>query len=360
MKTPGWNGMNVRTVDKPAFVGIDTTQHGIGRFRLGAAAPHDDYPLGGIRISGLMPPIGGYDFLYDCGSTDAGTSMWYAATTANIPPIMAISPTAYAISTVTASFNMFGSDTSATPVADIARWFRQFRFRKLSLVFNTKLGSNSNGSIQIAYDNNLNALYGSGNHSMSQYLGAGQLTHRFPWWEPERVCALIDEKRSTRADKLFYTNNENDGISIATQPATVVNDYFQGGVTAITDGTHVTTGASTVGKFMWDFELDLYGYTPTVAVSLTLSPERKKMEEQFISEQSRLKPVVLSRQQSIRLPSSDAGDQKTSLSAPSRRPSLSSDEKSDDVASRKEFSRRLVTDDFVELTPVSRRVGSKK
>jgi hypothetical protein len=240
---------------------------------IGAAAPHEDWPHGGIRISGTFCPTAGTDAMYNAGSTAAVTGAYYASVTANIPPLQLISPTGYGISTVTCANSMFNS----SGIRDVAAYFRRFRFRKLNMIYNGAVGSASVSSVQISYERDTNAAYSNATQTMLQSAGQGQHLERFPCWEPIRRVCLIKPEKANRDDELFFTTYPGDGMTLATQSAAVLNQYFQGGVYAI-NNAYITTGATTIGSFVWEFTLDLYGLSPAPGIAFSLVEKRREEE----------------------------------------------------------------------------------
>jgi hypothetical protein len=264
-------------VGKPTYVGADIAFS--PNMRVGAAAPHEDYPLGGIRLAGMVAPSDGFDTLYNPGSTAANTGAFYATVTANIPPVQFISPTAYGISTVNCAFNMFSSHA----VRNIAPYFRRFRFRKLNMVYSTNIGTTTAGNLQVAYERDVNVAYANAGLLMTQSDGQGQKFDRFPYWEPVRRVPIISDSRSRLDDELFVTTSAGDGLTLATTSAAVLNQYFQGAVLALNSG-YITTNVTTIGKYFWEFELDLYGFSATAAASFSLLDQKSATELRILRE----------------------------------------------------------------------------
>lgn len=250
-------------------------------FRFTAAPPHDEFPVGGLRLVGEIPNTYN-DGIYDSGSTSGYTSS-FDGSAAACSPLIGVSPTAYSITTLSTPINMFGNANNV--ISTFAAFFRRFRFRKLELVYESSVGSSTSVSVQFAYDRDFTAAYALAGLSNSQRQQAGQIALRCAAWtpEPEIVC-LIEEKAATRADELYICGSADDGITVATTADATLQQRFQGAVMGTMGGSHITTGVTTLGYYRWRFVLDLYGFSPQPGPSLAFVQKKAMAEEKLLHE----------------------------------------------------------------------------
>jgi len=241
--------------------------------KFGMAAPHDEFPSGGVRIAGCLNNVYN-DQLWNTGS-GAHSGLWYATSAANSGVVLLISPTAYGISSITSpQMTMFGQAGSASSyMHSVAQYFPRFRFRKLRMKYVPYVASTNVGTFAIGYQRDTNLAYTNSTTGMQMASIPAQRNFRLSSWTPGE-CLLIDEKTSTKSDELFFTTAGGDGMTLASQSASVLNQYFQGGIFAvqsINDSTQQPWGA-----YLWDFVLDLYGFSQQPAISLSLQQQMRE------------------------------------------------------------------------------------
>jgi hypothetical protein len=264
-------------------------------WRFERAAPHDEFPEGGLRICGLLP-----------GTSASGTLV---NDTANVGLFgtsglfcTLVNPTGATTTGALATAQLF----SATgPLCTFAQYFRRYRFRSLHGEFASSIDAANSGNktITISYERDpvvgLTTAYTATTAITAQSV-------RFPSWTPQVVIPFIDQKRHDAADELWYTTLAGDGY---TTGITYDRQTSQGAIIAVTN----SIGSEVVfGYMMYRFCIDLYGFTNQTQVGAALRSDSEKKSEGL-----RLSSA----------PSRDKGDSKSELC------------------------------DFVELTPKSRRVS---
>jgi hypothetical protein len=246
------------------------------QWRFGAAAPHDEFPEGGLRISGVLPGSGVTNKLNGDYST-GNTGLW------NVDGRVwaCVHPGGLTLSGVVGlAVNLF---SGTSPIAVIQQYFRKFRFRKLAMEYNGTLNAASaeTRTLQISYERD-------GEMLDSKYLTATQdelvnsTSTRFSSWASDVMCPLIDQKRTDSADELFYTCRAND--TITSSSAAFNRQVAQGLVSSAANA--VPTAAETVyGTCLWHFVVDLYGFTnlqsTDFAFALQPKVKRDKGDEKF-------------------------------------------------------------------------------
>jgi hypothetical protein len=221
----------------------------------------------------------GRDYLYNAGSVGAVTGAFmYDATSSVTVPNIGVSPTAYGVANNFTIWPMFQSNA----VTHIAQFFRRFRFRRLNMIYSTALGSSTNSNIQVSYEKDFWTAYQLATTTASQSTVQGQLATRLPCWEPYRVIPLIEPCRHAMDDDLFYTTVSGDALTLLTTATATGNQYFQGAVSSVVSG-YITTTATTLGVWMWEFELDLYGLSPYAGLNIAALEEKKAAEIRALS-----------------------------------------------------------------------------
>lgn len=241
-------------------------------FRFGAAALHDDFPEGGLRISGRI-----VNTFSDTAIAPATGSGVFGATTGGLC-FGAVSPSSWLTSTYA-----FPSAIGGTTVGFLyagSRYFRRFRFRKLRLIYEGACSTTTAGSIQLAYDPDAEAVYGASfSGGPTQATMATSRSIRFPVWTPQAALDLVDEKKNDGADKLYQIESGALAASTATSADSLT--LFQGAYSGITD----VSGPLLLGHFAWEFVLDLYGFSNVVPPAPTMrSWERKELPMRRIEE----------------------------------------------------------------------------
>jgi hypothetical protein len=228
-------------------------------FSFGAAAPHDEFPEGGLRISGMLPGTS------SSGSVVNDTVSEGCFGTGGLPAV-AVDPCGSTIGTgVGALFSFTG------PLATFAQFFRRYRFRALTAVYNGTIPTSDTGNklVQIAYERD--AFTGAGTTYTITNAVTAQ-TARFNAWVPEVVIPLIVPSREGRDDELFWTGVAGDGMSALLSAD--LRQRFQGCITCMT--TSVAAADKTFGNVIYRFSVDLYGFTNAISTGV---PSRKRPEE---------------------------------------------------------------------------------
>ena len=260
----------------PVTAQVISTQNR-NRLHFGQAFRHTDYEEGGLRLSGTFSNLTDNALGLAPTGTRISTGMFLptaAGGTAGEGTIMAMSPTAY-LSNGTAGYGMFSTANSTSPVPSIARWFRRYRFRQLHMWYETEDPTSQAGIVQVSYDSDVSALISnSGSGAAAPPAMETQRMARFPAWTPSIVIKLIEDMKSTPADKLFMLTEIATAISSASVSTADLALFFQGGVAAITDIAQ-TASVQKHGRWQWSFVLDLYGFssqTPEGTISLDRFP----------------------------------------------------------------------------------------
>jgi len=224
-------------------------------FRFGAAAPHDDFPEGGLRISGRI-----VNTLSDTAiAPTTGTGVLGNVTTGGGGGVFAVvSPSSWLTGTWP-----FPSAIGGTTVGFLyagSRYFRRYRFRKLCLIYEGACSTTTAGSVQMAYDSDAaSAFNNASGGAPSQSTMATSRAVRFPVWTPSAVLECIGEKKHDGADYLYQISS--GAITTTLANSADARTLFQGAYSAVTD----VSGPLLLGHFAWEFVLDLYGFTNTVA-----------------------------------------------------------------------------------------------
>jgi len=251
----------------------------------GTAAPHDMFPLGGMRISAEASNTTSDALVSD--SVDYGA--WIdAAGTVSGRQWVGISPSAFIGASFCSNMNMFGASSVMT---NISRWFRYFRFRKLDLIYETSSTTATSGNIQFDYHSNAYDVVISASVSKSQPTLANSTSVRFPLWTVQAEIPLIRMEKPAKDDKLFTITTSDDSIVIdATNTQNVI--YFQGAVAATLDGLGANT---TFARYRWRYVIDLYDFQQFVPAAIT-SEDEKKNRELLVARQARVlrRPTNLS------------------------------------------------------------------
>jgi hypothetical protein len=287
-----------RTEIVRAPIAVGFQRRGFHGLRFGAAAPHDEFPEGGLRIYGTLPGGSGTQYL-NGDYSGSGTGLW------------AFTGVCWAVVTPTGAL-MTGTVPvfdSAGPLAQFSEYFRRFRFRSLSCEYNGMIATSSseNRVLQISYESDP-ARADAAQTSLTQLQAVNQTSKRFTSWETEVMIPLIRERKTSPSDELWYVAPAADVITTG-DPS---NQRFscQGVVSAV-GSTLPTAAETTYGTVLWHFTVDLYGFSNLQSIPV---PARKPSvkEEKHLRVSASAPP--------------DKGDSK-------------------------------VEHDFVELTPKSRRVS---
>lgn len=210
------------------------------------ASPHDEFPEGGLRITGVLPGSISTSTLtsdltnYGLWANGAG-STWALVT-----------PCGSLDSVGSNSQNLF---SGSGPLSGFAQWFRRFRFRKLSMLYNGRqpVSSVDNRVCQVSYERD--AFMAETNPSYTTAVNS--TTVRFNSWEPNVQIPIIDQTRSDKADELWYCTAQNDTIAGG---STLSRILWQGAISAMGDAP-ATPADITLGQCMFSFTIDLYGFT---------------------------------------------------------------------------------------------------
>lgn len=239
----------------PAASQVITTKN-VQAVTFGAAAPHDDFPEGGMRMSGELPNAADDTIGVYGGSSYSGGF----ALTAGVPgggPAHIVCPCAKNSTGVLCSYNMFGSGSGVGPVVQIAQWFRKFRFRRLDLIYEGNCPTTTTGSVQISFDPDINAVINRVTATSPQSATASSKAVRFPAWTPHAEVPLITERKATPSDLLY--ENLAAGVGLASSLSNADQLLFiQGGVVATVD---TVSSAAIWGRYRWRFVVDLYGFS---------------------------------------------------------------------------------------------------
>jgi len=240
------------------------------QWRFGTAAPHDEFPEGGLRISGVLPGSANCNRL-NGDYSGSGTGLW--STTGNVWACVA--PGGLAINgSVGSAMNIF---SGTSPLAVIQQYFRRFRFRKLAMEYNGILNAASaeTRTLQISYERDPEMLD-------SKYITATQdelvnsTSTRFTSWANDVICPLIDQKKADPADELWYTSRANDTI---TSTVAFTRQIAQGLVSSA--GSSLPTAAETVyGTCIWHFVIDLYGFANMQMTDFTLQKAKRDKSDE--------------------------------------------------------------------------------
>jgi len=241
--------------------------------KFGTAAHHDDFPEGGLRLTGQLPNVnddalglvatgtaasngGVFSPVYNTGETNGSSA------------IIGVSPTAFVTN---ATFNtdgagIFTNNSNIGPIGSIAQYFRYFRFRKLALVYEGEVATSQSGTVQFSYDRDLPShVNAMGSAPTTQIKAATAIVERFPWWTASRVVPLINDMQANRSDRLWVTTAAGAGIA-TTKTNADLELFFQGSISGVTD-VPATASQQILGRYRWEFVLDLYGFSPQSADS---------------------------------------------------------------------------------------------
>jgi len=239
------------------------------------AAPHDDYPEGGLRIVGELPSNSDDSIGVIGTATVVTTGVFSPASAANAGMFIPVSPTAAINSARSIGLvNLHG--TATNPVSVMAQFFRAFRYRRLWLRYEGEAPTSTVGSCQISYDRDTNSgmNVALGSATQAQIKAATSTVARFPWWEPKSDVRLIEDMKTNRADRLWECTAPV--ASVATSVANADMELlFQGTVLGLTD-TAQTNAPQVLGRYRWVFILDLYGFCGYPADGSINFAERRK------------------------------------------------------------------------------------
>lgn len=282
-----------------APIAASTIRRNFFGFRFGQAPPHDEFPEGGLRISGTLPGTSA------SGAIVNDTVSVGLFGTAGLLGV-AVEPSGATVGTLVGA--LF---SSTGPLAIFSQYFRRYRFRKLIAEYNGTIPTSSvdNKLLQFSYERD---PFCASTTAYSITTAVTAQTARFNGWVPEVVMPMISSDQSARDDELFWTGPAGDAMTTASYAADI-RQRVQGVVLGTT--TSVAASEVVMGNILYRFTVDLYGFTNVVNTGV---PRR------VLEEKQELKRVELPRTND-------------------HRHSLQPDEK------------ELRSFDFVDLTPKSRR-----
>jgi hypothetical protein len=227
--------------------------------RFGAAAPHDEYPEGGLRISGMLPSSEG---ILTQGNSTGLFGMFAAGQTASA----FVNPTG----TSTVFTGTLFSPTS--PLAVFSQYFRKFRFRQLALEISSEVSpgvtTSAAGSgliIQASHETDAATANGLSYLYTPDTAVTSSNCVRFPVWTPEIICPVISESKTDRADLLFFVEPAD---SVETSASTL-RQTNQGAVVVVCSKLNGTSALIT-SKVLLRFSVDLYGFSNAAASEIGL------------------------------------------------------------------------------------------
>jgi len=261
-------GSTTQQIRAPVTVGSISRNNMFG-WRFGAAAPHDEYAEGGLRISGVLPGSASTAVLTQ------DTALLGLFGTAGVSAVM-VNPTGSpSTDTATALFSATG------PLAVFAQFFRKFRFRKLTFETNSMiptggaLGANGAATalgapiVQISYEKDpFVANQNSGSYTIDSAVQTSCCT-RFNAWANDVMCPLISERKNDGADTLFYVDAAGDSITASN--SAILRQCCQGAVLATVNAVN-TVADLPLAKVLIHFSVDLYGFTN---IAESVEPRRK-------------------------------------------------------------------------------------
>jgi hypothetical protein len=227
--------------------------------RFDKAAPNDEFPEGGLRISGCLP----YPTAITQDNTNNGLAFAGGGATIGLNPCSAVATAA------SASFVGAGS-----PLSVFAQYFRRFRVRELEAEFESEVmpgvvlpASGAGLIVQTSFERDpVIAVQESKLYTQDTAVTADST--RFTVWESRVGIPLIKQMKSSPSDELFYCTGAGDSIATTSQAET--RQVFQGAVTIVGSALQATTPL-VVGKILWHFVVDLYGFTNIVAGVISAS-----------------------------------------------------------------------------------------
>jgi hypothetical protein len=235
-----------------------------GRFlgmRFGSAAAHEDYPEGGLRVSGCLD---GHDLII--------TTTYSGVVETSAHASMLITPNrAYASGLTTANALFYGGGG----LDYLSGYFRQFRFRSLELEYTSRTGIGANTDIA-ASQIQLSCEKDPYTASIIDYSGAYNFhtavtnnTVRFPAWTPNYSFVAIKPERESRDDQLYFSSGL--GANVQTTTAGDIRLAAQGAILAVRDTNAALSGSQVLGHTMVHFVIDLYGWAPGTMAQYALS-----------------------------------------------------------------------------------------
>lgn len=237
--------------------------------RFASASPHDEFPEGGLKVSGTLP----YGGNSGTGIFVQDTVLLGIASAAGLASI-AVNPSGAIVTGTTEP--LF---TATSPIAVFAQFFRKFRFRKLAMEWTSLISPGASTAaagaglqVQFSYENDIvTAEQTSATYNL---LTATQAVHntRFTAWANDIRCPLIDQRRIDRADELFFCSGAGDSQSAAGDAA--LRQTHQGAIVCVGSALNGTADLS-IGTGLVHFEVDLYGFTNLASGVL---PSRRRVE----------------------------------------------------------------------------------
>lgn len=212
--------------------------------KFGQAAPHEDYPDGGCRLSGSIRRASAV--------TTVGSPYLFGTASS-----ICVSPQAALCATYTIS-----GQAASTFLPTVSTYFRQWICRYLRVRWVPAVGTDSTTwdgvkSISMAYDMDAPVQSVAYTTTVTTALLGGNRNINFAPSLPTELVA-IPRQPASRDDELNWITGSADSLAGTTAPAEV-RTIFQGGVFVI--GTTPTTGNVELGGVWIDYEFDLYGFT---------------------------------------------------------------------------------------------------
>lgn len=229
-------------------LGVAVARSGIPHLATERAPPHDEYPEGGVRVIGCLPGSSETSQVTNDTAALGGWSVTGVGSAVLCPTGSA--PTA-------TSFSVF---SSTGPLAAWSQYFRQYRFRKLIAEY-TPVVSPGNTTeaaklVQFAYERDpVTAEQNSGSYTIDTAVTSSEC-HRDTAWVP-RTVPLVMSGRASRDDKLFYTTGAGDVLAVTSDAE--MRQAYQGAITCVVSS--VAAADVVLGKVLWHFVVDLYGFT---------------------------------------------------------------------------------------------------
>jgi len=248
-KTPTTGIQRSRTTTRTAPIATGAVRSGFFGWKFGAAPQHDEFPEGGLRIVGQLPGSSAAGNL-NGDYSGSGLGLW----STNGSNFLAVNPSGASITTYAQPLFQ-----TTSPLASISQFFRRYRFRKLAMQFTgqTPTSSVENRILQVAYERDASIMQSGTGSSLTQ----GQLVNssavRFSSWDPDVRISLISLPKHDRADELWYCSQAGDAMT-----ASVAFDRQQHQGLVSSALNILPTATETVyGTCLWQFEVDLYGFT---------------------------------------------------------------------------------------------------
>jgi hypothetical protein len=233
--------------------------------RFGAAAAHEDFPEGGLRMTvRARAPQGavGADTTKSAAQggffdgTGQGCFLTVGMDTTSVLP------------TDSYNYQLFNSG-----IRTFASYFQRFRIRRLDIEYVSQCSTAQTGRVAIGYVKDcamgMNATTSSTGNTFSaaDYVDDLLRSKSFAAWEQNVVVPMIPFTKESRDDELFTPNMRSYVIS--NDGDLVMRSSVQGLVACANN--LVTPSADTyLGSLYFSATIDLYGFNPAVSVIPTL------------------------------------------------------------------------------------------